>query len=64
MNVYSDGSTCIDILSSNYTPTTSILEILMGLENLLYDPNPRSPTDGDQASLFVDNRKQYDLNVK
>jgi len=46
MNVYSSGNTCIDILSSAYNPATTILEILIGLENLLYDPNPKSPTDG------------------
>jgi len=59
LNVYDDGETCIDILNSEYayTPATTILEILIGLENLLYDPNPNSPTDGDQAYLFTENRK-------
>ena len=40
LNVYESGKTCLDILSEAYTPTTTILEILLGLENLLYDPNP------------------------
>lgn len=51
-NIYSDGKTCIDILNSAYRPTTNCIEILRGLEELLYKPNPDSPTNSSIATLY------------
>ena len=57
MNIYTSGKTCIDILNGSigYTPSRTCVEIFKGLEGFLYNPNPKSPTNGTLAELFVKN---------
>lgn len=66
MNVYGSGRTCLDVINKNeqYRPTRTVLEILQALEDLLYNPNPQSPTDATQAKLYVSNRGEYDATVR
>lgn len=54
MNIYSSGKTCIDILNDKigYTPAKTCVEILKALEDFLYRPNPKSPTNSELAKIF------------
>lgn len=61
MNVSDDGYVCVDILTSDlaYNPTKSVIQILMAVEALLYDPNPESPYDGELAEIFEEDQAEY-----
>jgi ubiquitin-protein ligase len=56
----------VDILTSDtaYDSTKSVINILMAVEGLLYDPNPKSPYDGDLAKLFVADNNKYEEKIK
>ncbi|CAK84226.1 unnamed protein product (macronuclear) [Paramecium tetraurelia] len=66
MNVFENGATCIDILNNKigYTPATSCVEILKGMEGFLYNPNPKSPTMRGLAKTFEENKEQYEKLIK
>ncbi|EDQ92281.1 uncharacterized protein MONBRDRAFT_13387 [Monosiga brevicollis MX1] len=42
-NVYADGSICLDILASKWSPTFNVSGILTSIQSLLDEPNPNSP---------------------
>ena len=48
-NVYSDGNICLDILTSNWSPVYDILNILISIQQLLTDPNNKSPANNEAA---------------
>ena len=61
VNVYGDGSTCIDILNpESFVSTTTTSEMLRSLEEFLYKPNPESAANKRLERLFTDDRKEYD----
>ncbi|CAD8105114.1 unnamed protein product [Paramecium primaurelia] len=66
MNIYSSGKTCIDILNDKigYTPARTCVEILKALEDFLYRPNPKSPTNSELAKIFEKDLPQYEKMVR
>ncbi len=63
-NVYANGSICLDILQSQWSPIYDISAILTSIQSLLNDPNPNSPANGEAAKLFQENRREYNKKVK
>ncbi|KAL3318516.1 Ubiquitin-conjugating enzyme E2 A [Cichlidogyrus casuarinus] len=63
-NVYTDGSICLDILSTNWSPTYDVLAILTSIQSLLNEPNPNSPANSVAGELYTKNRREYNKRVK
>eukprot|EP01064_Diplonema_japonicum_P032004 TRINITY_DN591_c3_g1_i2.p1 TRINITY_DN591_c3_g1~~TRINITY_DN591_c3_g1_i2.p1 ORF type:complete len:180 (+),score=37.77 TRINITY_DN591_c3_g1_i2:104-643(+) len=63
-NIYNDGSICLDILQSQWSPIYDVCAILTSIQSLLTDPNPNSPANSEAARLYRDSRKEYDMRVK
>ncbi len=63
-NIYNDGSICLDILQSMWSPVYDISSILTSIQSLLCDPNPLSPANNEAAELFSKNHKEYVHRVK
>eukprot|EP01060_Flectonema_neradi_P003433 TRINITY_DN121_c5_g1_i1.p2 TRINITY_DN121_c5_g1~~TRINITY_DN121_c5_g1_i1.p2 ORF type:complete len:194 (+),score=57.94 TRINITY_DN121_c5_g1_i1:36-584(+) len=63
-NIYNDGSICLDILQSQWSPIYDVWAILTAIQSLLTDPNPNSPANGEAARLYRDSRKEYDTRVR
>lgn len=64
IEVYADGSICLDILQRNWSPTYDVCAILTSIRSLLNDPNPNSPANNEAAKLFVENRRLYETTVR
>lgn len=63
-NVYRNGDICLDILKSNWSPVFDVSNILVSIQSLLNDPNPKSPANGEAAKLFEEDRAEYYRKVR
>ncbi|KAK9824120.1 hypothetical protein WJX72_007904 [[Myrmecia] bisecta] len=60
MNVYEDGNVCTNALNAGWNPGhSSVLEVLMAVQQLLQVHNPKSPARGELGRLFQTDREQY-----
>jgi ubiquitin-protein ligase len=48
-NIGVNGHVCIDILKREWSPTLSVLKILLSVQSMLDDPDPTSPLNGSAA---------------
>lgn len=62
--VYSDGNICLDIIQDQWSPCHSVSTILTSIQSLLTDPNCASPANPEAASLYVQNRTEYNKKVR
>ena len=44
-NVYRDGKICLDILMNNWSPVYDVQSILISIQQLMTDPNNKSPAN-------------------
>ncbi|EDO05586.1 ubiquitin conjugating enzyme family protein [Babesia bovis T2Bo] len=65
-NVYPSGTVCLSILSEDkdWKPSITIKQILLGIQDLLDNPNPLSPAQAEPYLLFVKNRDAYNARVR
>lgn len=63
-NIYNNGELCLDILQNRWSPTYDVAAILTSVQSLLNDPNPSSPANVEAATLFKDNKQEYERRVK
>lgn len=60
-NVYPSGTVCLSILNEDedWRPSITIKQILLGIQDLLDNPNPNSPAQAEPYQLYVSNRQEY-----
>jgi len=65
-NVYPSGTVCLSILNEEegWAPAITIKQILLGVQDLLDDPNPDSPAQAEAYNLFKKDRASYDSRIK
>ena len=65
-NVYPSGTVCLSILNEEegWKPAITIKQILLGVQDLLDDPNPDSPAQADAYNLFKKDKAAYESRVK
>lgn len=65
-NVYPSGTVCLSILNEEegWKPAITIKQMLLGIQDLLNDPNPDSPAQADAYNLFKRDRQAYEKKVK
>jgi ubiquitin-protein ligase len=56
-NIFSNNTVCLDIITSRWSPSFTIKDILIGLKQLLDFPNPRSPANPEAGNLFTRDKK-------
>ncbi|KAI8893787.1 ubiquitin-conjugating enzyme/RWD-like protein [Globomyces pollinis-pini] len=64
-NVYPSGTVCLSIVNEDedWKPAITIKQILLGIQDLLGDPNPNSPAQTDAYVLFKKDRVAYDKRI-
>lgn len=62
-NIHENGEICLDILKYHWSPTYSIVHVLLSILSLLSDPNPDDPLNSDAAHLYKSSRSLYNETV-
>lgn len=65
-NVYPSGTVCLSILNEEegWKPAITIKQILIGIQDLLNDPNPDSPAQAEAYNLYKKDRIAYERKIR
>ncbi|KYQ90157.1 ubiquitin-conjugating enzyme E2 M [Tieghemostelium lacteum] len=63
-NIDFEGHVCLNILRQDWMPVLNIGTVIFGLMTLFLEPNPDDPLNKEAAALMIDNKKQFETNVK
>jgi len=65
-NVYPSGTVCLSILNEeeDWKPSITVKQILLGIQDLLDNPNPNSPAQAEAYTLYMTNKGEYFKRLK
>mmetsp|Transcript_2583 Transcript_2583/g.6314 ORF Transcript_2583/g.6314 Transcript_2583/m.6314 type:complete len:162 (-) Transcript_2583:459-944(-) len=65
-NIYPSGTVCLSILNEEeaWKPGITIKQILLGIQDLLDTPNPKSPAQQDAIHIFTSSKQEYEKRVR
>lgn len=64
MNIAPNGSICIDVLKSQWSPALSLFKVMLSISSLLTDPNPHDPLVSAIAQEYLGNRAAHDATAR
>jgi len=65
-NVYPSGTVCLSILNEDkgWRPALTVKQLLLGIQDLLDEPNELDPAQADPFKLFRDDKEEYRRRVR
>jgi ubiquitin-conjugating enzyme E2 I len=65
-NVYPSGTICLSILNEEegWRPAITVKQMVLGIQDLLDNPNSQSPAQSEAYQLLVTNKTEYRRRVR
>ncbi|KAJ3073058.1 E2 SUMO-conjugating protein ubc9 [Podochytrium sp. JEL0797] len=65
-NIYPSGTVCLSIVNEeqDWKPAITVKQILLGIQDLLNDPNLNSPAQSDAYMLLKKDKVAYERKIK
>jgi ubiquitin-conjugating enzyme E2 A len=63
-NIYHDGRICLDLLSTQWSPSYDVMAILVSIRSLLNCPNVHSPANNEACDIYTKNMIEYERRVQ
>ena len=65
-NIYPSGTVCLSLLNEekDWRPSTTFKQILLAIQELLDNANPKDPAQKEPYEMYVRNRPEYDAMIK
>ncbi|MBW0494401.1 hypothetical protein O181_034116 [Austropuccinia psidii MF-1] len=65
-NIFPSGTVCLSILNEekSWKPAITLKQIVLGIQDLMNDPNNADPAQLDAFTLFKNNRAAYEQKIK
>jgi Ubiquitin-protein ligase len=65
-NVYPSGTICLSILNEEegWRPAITVKQMVLGIQDLLDNPNCQSPAQSEAYQLLITNKAEYKRRVK
>ncbi|KAJ2515852.1 SUMO conjugating enzyme Hus5 [Coemansia sp. RSA 2049] len=65
-NVFPSGTVCLSILNAekDWKPSITIKQILLGVQDLLNDPNNSDPAQSEAYHLYRKDKKSYEKKIR
>lgn len=63
-NIDWEGHVCLNILRADWMPVLNLGSVIFGIVTLFLEPNPDDPLNQEAAKLMIENRSQFERNVK
>ena len=64
MNIATDGSVCVSSVNDKWDNAKNINTVLLSIFIIFSKPNPESPHRSEIADLYINNREEYERQVK
>lgn len=65
-NIYPSGTVCLSLLdeTKDWRPVISVKQILIGIHDLLNEPNCKDPAQAEAYTIYVQDKLEYERRVK
>eukprot|EP01100_Stratorugosa_tubuloviscum_P014819 TRINITY_DN812_c1_g1_i1.p1 TRINITY_DN812_c1_g1~~TRINITY_DN812_c1_g1_i1.p1 ORF type:complete len:159 (+),score=78.48 TRINITY_DN812_c1_g1_i1:173-649(+) len=65
-NIFPSGTVCLSILNDeeDWKPAITMKQILLGIQDLLDNPNEKSPAQAEAYAAFMNDRTEYEKRVR
>jgi len=65
-NVYPSGTICLSLLDENkdWKPSISVKQLLVGIQELLNNPNPDDPAQAEAYQIYIQDKPEYEKRVR
>ncbi len=65
-NVYPSGTVCLSLVDAekDWKSAITVKQILLGVQDLLNNPNPKSPAQEDAFRAYTSDRPTYERRVR
>lgn len=60
-NIYPSGTVCLSLVDEekDWKPGITVKQILLGIQELLANPNPKSPAQEEAYKVFLQDKEKY-----